>query len=141
MRDEEVFGSDRRDGSLYFAHRRHARRENDREIFSRDVLRRIKEKDPEWEKMVPTKVAEAIKRRGLFGFAGQGCGLIEIAERIGPTAAGYSRDVNRFTVPSRWCRHSCHRSRQEVPMRIYIEVVLTIIGLLGAYVALLPLMT
>jgi hypothetical protein len=39
------------------------------------------------------------------------------------------------------CRHGCHRSRQEVSMRVYIEVVLTIIGLLGAYVALLPLMT
>ena len=39
------------------------------EIFSRDVLRRIKEKDPEWEKMVPEKVAEAIKRRGLFGYS------------------------------------------------------------------------
>jgi hypothetical protein len=38
-------------------------------IFSRDVLRRIKEKDPTWETMVPTKVAEAIKRRGLFGFS------------------------------------------------------------------------
>jgi hypothetical protein len=38
-------------------------------IFSRDVLRRIKEKDPSWEKMVPTPVAEAIKRRGLFGFS------------------------------------------------------------------------
>ena len=31
--------------------------------------------------------------------------------------------------------------KQEVPMRVYIEVVLTIIGLLGAYVALLPLIT
>jgi hypothetical protein len=39
------------------------------EIFSRDVLRRIKERDPEWEKMVPAKVAEAIKRRGLFGYS------------------------------------------------------------------------
>jgi len=38
-------------------------------IFSRDVMRRIKEKDPTWETMVPTKVAEAIKRRGLFGYA------------------------------------------------------------------------
>ena len=38
-------------------------------IFSRDVLRRIKEKDSTWETMVPTKVAEAIKRRGLFGYA------------------------------------------------------------------------
>jgi hypothetical protein len=40
-------------------------------IFSRDVLRRIKEKDPSWEKMVPTPVVEAIKRRGLFGYATQ----------------------------------------------------------------------
>jgi hypothetical protein len=38
-------------------------------IFSRDVLRRIREKDPTWEKMVPTPVAEAIKRRGLFGYS------------------------------------------------------------------------
>ena len=38
-------------------------------IFSRDVLRRIKEKDPAWEKMVPKPVAEAIKRRGLFGYS------------------------------------------------------------------------
>jgi hypothetical protein len=38
-------------------------------IFSRDVLRRIKEKDPKWETMVPTPVVEAIKRRGLFGYA------------------------------------------------------------------------
>jgi hypothetical protein len=38
-------------------------------IFSRDVLRRIKEKDASWETMVPGPVAEAIKRRGLFGVA------------------------------------------------------------------------
>jgi hypothetical protein len=38
-------------------------------IFSRDVLRRIKEKDPRWETMVPTPVVEAIKRRGLFGYS------------------------------------------------------------------------
>ena len=38
-------------------------------IFSRDVLRRIKEHDESWETMVPTPVAEAIKRRGLFGYA------------------------------------------------------------------------
>jgi len=37
-------------------------------IFSRDVLRRIKERDPSWEKMVPSPVVEAIKRRGLFGY-------------------------------------------------------------------------
>jgi hypothetical protein len=32
-------------------------------------------------------------------------------------------------------------SRQEVLMRVYIGVVLTIIGLLGAYVALIPFAT
>ncbi len=37
-------------------------------IFSRDVLKRIANRDPEWEKMVPSAVAEVIKRRGLFGF-------------------------------------------------------------------------
>ena len=37
-------------------------------IFSRDVLRRIKENDSSWEKMVPEPVATAIKRRGLFGY-------------------------------------------------------------------------
>jgi len=39
-------------------------------VFSRDVLRRIKEGDPTWEKMVPQPVVAAIKRRGLFGYAG-----------------------------------------------------------------------
>ena len=39
-------------------------------IFSRDVLRRIKERDETWEAMVPKPVVEAIKRRGLFGYAG-----------------------------------------------------------------------
>jgi hypothetical protein len=38
-------------------------------IFSRDVLKRIKEKDAGWEQMVPEPVAGAIKRRGLFGYA------------------------------------------------------------------------
>jgi hypothetical protein len=37
-------------------------------IFSRDVLRRIKEGDPAWEGMVPEPVVAAIKRRGLFGY-------------------------------------------------------------------------
>jgi hypothetical protein len=37
-------------------------------IFSRDVLRRIKDSDPSWEKMVPNPVADAIKKRGLFGY-------------------------------------------------------------------------
>ena len=38
-------------------------------IFSRDVLRRIHEKDATWETMVPKPVVEAIKRRGLFGYS------------------------------------------------------------------------
>ena len=38
-------------------------------IFSRDVLRRIKESDPTWERMVPDAVVHAIKKRQLFGYA------------------------------------------------------------------------
>ncbi len=38
-------------------------------IFSRDVLRRIKDNDPTWEQMVPAPVTLAIKRRRLFGYA------------------------------------------------------------------------
>jgi hypothetical protein len=38
-------------------------------IFSRDVLRRIKENDPTWEKMVPGAVVAAIKKRRLFEYA------------------------------------------------------------------------
>jgi hypothetical protein len=37
-------------------------------IFSRDVMRRIKERDATWETMVPKPVADAIKQRGLFGY-------------------------------------------------------------------------
>ena len=37
-------------------------------IFSRDVLQRIKTGDPSWERMVPEGVATAIKKRKLFGF-------------------------------------------------------------------------
>jgi hypothetical protein len=40
------------------------------EVFSRDVLRRIREKDATWETMVPTEVAAMIKERGLFGWNG-----------------------------------------------------------------------
>ena len=39
------------------------------DIFSRDVLRKIKDNDPEWERMVPAPVARAIKGNGLFGCA------------------------------------------------------------------------
>ncbi|HEY4299316.1 MAG TPA: TonB-dependent receptor [Candidatus Didemnitutus sp.] len=37
-------------------------------IFSRDVLHRIKNGDPTWERLVPAKVAEVIKQRGLLGY-------------------------------------------------------------------------
>jgi len=46
----------------------------DREIlnvFSRDVLQRIKGHDPSWERMVPEPVATAIKKRKLFGYRGE----------------------------------------------------------------------
>lgn len=37
-------------------------------IFSRDVLRRIKDQDPAWEDMVPKEIAEVIKKRRFFGY-------------------------------------------------------------------------
>jgi hypothetical protein len=37
------------------------------DIFSRDALQKIKDNNLLWEKMVPVSVANAIKRRGLFG--------------------------------------------------------------------------
>ncbi len=37
-------------------------------IFSRDVLRKIAERDPSWERMVPPEVASLIKERGFFGY-------------------------------------------------------------------------
>jgi hypothetical protein len=39
-------------------------------IFSREALKLIKEGDLLWEKMVPLPVAQAIKGKGLFGYAG-----------------------------------------------------------------------
>ncbi|HXP87875.1 MAG TPA: hypothetical protein VN841_24305 [Bryobacteraceae bacterium] len=39
-------------------------------IFSRDVLKRIKDEDAAWESMVPPEIAEAIKRRRFFGYRG-----------------------------------------------------------------------
>jgi hypothetical protein len=41
-------------------------------IFSRDALKKIRDHDLLWEDMVPTPVANAIKRRGLFGHASAG---------------------------------------------------------------------
>ncbi len=37
-------------------------------IFSRDVLRRIKDQDNSWEEMVPAEIAEVIKKRRFFGW-------------------------------------------------------------------------
>ncbi|MDQ3620927.1 MAG: TonB-dependent receptor, partial [Verrucomicrobiota bacterium] len=37
-------------------------------IFSRDVLKRIAARDESWEEMVPSQVAELIKKRGFFGY-------------------------------------------------------------------------
>jgi hypothetical protein len=39
-------------------------------IFSRDVLKRIKENNDAWEHMVPPEVAEMVKHRQLFGYRG-----------------------------------------------------------------------
>jgi hypothetical protein len=38
------------------------------DIFSRDVLKRIKQGDPAWEDMVPSEIASVIKDRGFFGY-------------------------------------------------------------------------
>jgi hypothetical protein len=43
-------------------------------IFSRDALQKIKDKNSLWERMVPIPVAEAIKRRKLFGYEGNPAG-------------------------------------------------------------------
>ena len=40
-------------------------------IFSRDVLRRIKDQDESWETMVPPEIADVIKKRHYFGYREQ----------------------------------------------------------------------
>ncbi len=42
--------------------------ENVLHIFSRDVLRRIKDQDATWEQMVPLEIGEMIKNRRFFGY-------------------------------------------------------------------------
>lgn len=37
-------------------------------IFSRDVLKRIKECDESWQQMVPAAIADVIRKKGLFGY-------------------------------------------------------------------------
>ena len=41
-------------------------------IFSRDVLRMIREQDETWEEMVPQEIAQVIKRRHFFGYRDAG---------------------------------------------------------------------
>lgn len=41
-------------------------------IFSRDVLKRIKEQDDRWEEMVPPEIAAVIKSRRFFGWKAKG---------------------------------------------------------------------
>ncbi len=38
-------------------------------VFSRDVLERLRSGDPSWEAMVPPSVSDLIKRRGLLGYS------------------------------------------------------------------------
>jgi hypothetical protein len=45
--------------------------ENVLHIFSRDVLRRIKDQDESWETMVPPEIADVIKKRHYFGYREQ----------------------------------------------------------------------
>ena len=38
------------------------------QIFSRDVLDKIKKCDDSWQKLVPEAVGSLIRKRGLFGY-------------------------------------------------------------------------
>jgi hypothetical protein len=38
------------------------------EVFSREVLKMISENKPGWESMLPSGVAEIIKKQALFGY-------------------------------------------------------------------------
>ena len=42
-------------------------------IFSRDVLKRIKDGDEEWEEMVPSEIARVIKENGVFSGIASRC--------------------------------------------------------------------
>lgn len=39
-------------------------------VYSRDVLKKLRDGDPAWESMVPPQVAQIIRERGLFGVGG-----------------------------------------------------------------------
>ncbi|MEM7106498.1 MAG: TonB-dependent receptor [Bacteroidota bacterium] len=45
-------------------------------IYSKDVLKKIKDQDGSWEKMVPASVARMIKEQSLFGFSGNRVELV-----------------------------------------------------------------
>lgn len=43
-------------------------RKENMHIYSRDIFKKLKSGDPEWEEAVPTQVAKIIKKRGLWGY-------------------------------------------------------------------------
>jgi hypothetical protein len=61
-------------------------------IFSRDALKKIRDQDLLWEKMVPTPIAIAIKHRGLFGHVNtateNGVSIDQPATAVGMYAPG-----------------------------------------------------
>jgi len=61
-------------------------------IFSRDVLKRIKENDPSWETMVPSEVAEMVRHRQLFGY--------REPEVLNDVAVHHSESVSRGSEPA-----------------------------------------
>ena len=57
-------------------------------IFSRDALKKIRDQDLLWEKMVPTPIAIAIKHRGLFGHVNPAATGIGVSSDQPVTAVG-----------------------------------------------------
>jgi hypothetical protein len=57
-------------------------------IFSRDALKKIRDQDLLWEKMVPTPIAIAIKHRGLFGHVNPAATGIGVSSDHPVTAVG-----------------------------------------------------
>jgi hypothetical protein len=59
-------------------------------ILSRDVLRRIAEGDETWEAMVPSAVADLIKRRSFFGYTRPDRYDDDLLDRERPAAAAFA---------------------------------------------------
>jgi hypothetical protein len=57
-------------------------------IFSRDALKKIRDHDLLWENMVPRPVANAIKRRGLFGHGASTSTKIDVGSSIEDVCLG-----------------------------------------------------